>query len=96
VTCPNCRTESVTIGERTFRAERPCSEHRPPTPIRATVSGRGIRTREDALTEFYDFHRRHNGGRRTDPVDLLTIEGITRVAECGFEITYQVPPRMRI
>lgn len=95
VACPNCHTETVTIGERTFSAQRPCSEHRPPTPVRSTVSGKDIRSKEDALEEFYRFHRAHNGGRRTDPVDLLKVESVERIAECGYIILYQVPARMR-
>src|SRR3990170_4282131 len=72
--CPDCRTETVTIGERTFEASRPCAEHRPPTPIRSLVAGKDIRSKDDALTEFFDFHRRHNGNRRTDPVDFIAVE----------------------
>jgi hypothetical protein len=93
--CPHCRTEAVTIGERTFQAARPCPEHRLPTPIRSLVAGKGIRSTEDALEEFFRFHRAHNGGRRTDPVDFITVESVERDAAGGFTILYQVPPRMR-
>jgi hypothetical protein len=93
--CPNCRTESVTIGERTFEAARPCAEHRPPTPIRSVVSGKGIRTKEQALEEFYAFHRAHNGGRWTDPVEFITVESVEGDGFGGFVVLYQVPARMR-
>jgi len=93
--CPDCRTETVTIGERTFQAARLCAEHRPPTPIRSLVAGKDIRSKDDALTEFFAFHRRHNGNRRTDPVDFIAVEDV-KPDGGGYWITYQVPPRMRL
>jgi len=80
-----------TVAARTFKATDYCEAHAPPKPpatIRATVNSPPPATREEALEEFFAFHRAHNGRRRRDPVEFLEVVEVRREGG-GWEIDYR-------
>ena len=87
---PKTRRPKI-IPARTFTATDYCAEHAPPKPpalLRATVNSPPPETREEALEEFFAFHRAHNGKRRRDPTEFIEIVEVRREGG-GWEIDYR-------
>jgi len=81
-----------TVAARIFQATDYCEAHAPPKPpalIRATVNAPPPETREEALEEFFAFHRAHNGKRRRDPAEFIEIVEV-RGGSDRWEIDYRV------
>jgi len=59
------------------------------------VAGKNIKTKAQALEDFWAFHRGANGNRRSDPEDFIKVKQVRqRNHSGGFDIFYTVPSRI--
>lgn len=67
-------------------------------PLRSYICGKGIKTKEDALEEFWRFQNKYKGKRRGDQrkvVKILSVRHQQSKHGGGFWISYQIPWRIR-
>jgi hypothetical protein len=55
---------------------------------------KGVRTREQALEDFYRYHDAHNGTRRTSPREFIKVNQARSNGQGAWDIYYSVPSRI--
>lgn len=58
------------------------------------TAGRSIKTKAQALADFWAFHRASNGNRRSDPEQFIKVKQVRQRNSGGFDIFYTVPSRI--
>jgi hypothetical protein len=58
------------------------------------AAGIHIKTREQALADFWAHQRAANGGRRTDPEKFITVKQVRQRNSGSFDVFYAVPARI--
>jgi hypothetical protein len=62
--------------------------------LHSHIGVKGVKTREQALEEFYRSHDEHNGNRRTSIREFAKVHQVRTNGQGGWDVYYSVPSRI--